>query len=588
MRVLKGEISMSEVAELEGFDAELEKLREHWDAPGIACVALKDNEIVYQHAVGLRDIGRNLPMTPQTVQPIGSVSKSFTSTAVALLVDDGKLEWDTPVHDQFPKFRLKDPIASAKTTLIDMLSHRTGLPRHDIVWLNDEFTYKQVFEHLPHLDLSRDFRTKFQYCNLMFIAAAALVEEVSGEDYNKFLKRRIFRPLKINAKTSLADFLKCDDYTKGYHEIEGVRTEVEYDEFTMTEAVAATGAGGITAGTADLAQWLRFHLNKGDANGKQLLSAENLKRTHTPAVIGGYSAIDQLIPGQKWIKGGAYALGWQTDVYRGFSRVRHGGNTDGSTAQLYFLPDEGVGVGVMVNEYGAMLAGVVAKMILDRLLNLDPADWSALLKPHFDQFRKAAKEAKQVEEELKISDTSPTHPLEDYVGGYHNPGYGVFKIVLKNDSVILKYGTQQFPLSHYHYDTFQYNFERYDFRDKLTFYTEEGGDVEAFSIRIETEIPPIRFTRLPDEHLTDPEFLNKLIGKYEYYGREVELVLKDNALLFTIPGAPPIELVPMRGMRFRPKTSSSTTITFQQDEKGEINRFLMSEFGVTVPGKRIK
>jgi CubicO group peptidase (beta-lactamase class C family) len=174
---------MTEATELYGFDKELERLREHWDAPGIACVALKDNEIVYAYAVGLRDIGKNLPMTPQTIQPIGSCSKSFTSTAVALLVEDGKLEWDTPVHKMFPKFELKDPIASAKTTLIDMLSHRTGLPRHDLVWFNDEFTYNQIFEYLPYLDPSRDFRTTFQYCNLMYIATAALVEEISGMKY---------------------------------------------------------------------------------------------------------------------------------------------------------------------------------------------------------------------------------------------------------------------------------------------------------------------------------------------------------------------------------------------------------------------
>lgn len=580
---------MTEAVELEGFDNEIQRLRDHWDAPGAACVALKDNEIVYAHAVGLRDITNKLPMTPQTIQPIGSCSKSFTSTAVALLVEDGKLEWDTPVHKMFPKFELKDPIASAKTNLVDMLSHRTGLPRHDMVWINDEFTYDQIFEYLPHLDFSRDFRTTFQYCNLMYIAAAALVEEISGMNFRDFMKKRIFNPLKLSVVTTLPEMLKAKDHTKGYYDVEGVRTEVKYDAISEAEAIAATGAGSICSGTADLAKWLKFHLNKGEVDGKQLLSSSNLTRTHTPVILGGYSAIDQVIPDQKWIKQGAYALGWQTDVYRGFSRALHGGATEGSSTQLYFIPDEGIGVGVMVNEYGTSLAGVIANMVLDRLLNLEPVDWSWYLKPNFDARKKAYRESTKKQDELKVSDTKSSHPLTDYAGIYHHPGYGMLDVYFEGGEFQIKYGTQRFPLIHYHYDTFQINFERYGFRDILTFHTDSSGDIESLTIRIEIQVPPVKFTRLPDEHMSDPKFLNRLAGKYEYYGQPVELLIKDeNRLLLQITGASPMELVPIRGMRFRPKVSSSTTFTFQEDENGDIYGFMVSEFGTTVPGIRIK
>ncbi|MHA1930637.1 MAG: serine hydrolase [Candidatus Thorarchaeota archaeon] len=155
---------MSKIKELENFDSYLEEICGYWDAPGIACIALKNNEVVYSGATGLRDIKNNLPMTTKTVQPIGSCAKAFTSTAIAMLVEDGKLAWDLPLHKIFPKFEMKDSIASHKATLIDMLSHRTGLPRHDMLWaLNSEFTYDKIFDYLPHLDSSRDFRTTFQY-----------------------------------------------------------------------------------------------------------------------------------------------------------------------------------------------------------------------------------------------------------------------------------------------------------------------------------------------------------------------------------------------------------------------------------------
>lgn len=580
---------MTDSAELDGFDAELEKLRAHWDAPGLACVALKDNVIVYSHAVGLRDIGRELPITTKTMQPIGSCSKSFTSMAIALLVDDGKLEWETPVHDMFPKFALKDPVASAKTTLIDMLSHRTGLPRHDFVWLNDEFTYDQIFQYLPHLDLSRDFRTTFQYCNLMYIAAAALVEEISGQKYREFVKERIFKPLGIHASMTLPEMLANEDHTKGYHDSPDGRVEVEYDAISEAACIAATGAGSIIAGTADLANWLKFHLNDGNTDGKQILSSDNLKRTHAPVVFRDMEGLDQLVPNQKWIKQGAYALGWQTDLYRGFSRLLHGGATEGASTVLYAIPDEGVGVGVMVNEYATSLPGVVGKILLDRLLGLEPVDWSGILKPGFDAMRKVFRESKEKEQELRIADTAPTHPLEEYVGDYQNPGYGVFGIVLDKDELKMKYGTQKFPLIHYHYDSFQYDSKKYEFRDTLTFYTEASGDVESFRIRLEMQVPPIKFSRLPDERLRDPAFLSKIVGEYEYYGRTVELLLKgEDTLVFAMPGAPAMELEPVRGTRFRPKSSSSMTISFDEEDDGEISGFMVSEFGAAIPGKRIK
>ncbi|TFG95893.1 serine hydrolase [Candidatus Thorarchaeota archaeon] len=583
------EIVLTDISELNGFDDELEKLRVHWDAPGISCVALKDNEIIYSHAVGLRDIGKNLPMTPHTIQPIGSCSKSFTSTAVAMLVEDGKLDWDTPVHKMFPKFELKDPTASAKTTLVDMLSHRTGLPRHDAVWMDGEFTYDQIFDYLPHLDFSRDFRTTFQYNNLMYIAAAAIVEEISGVNFRKFVSKRIFKPLKINANMFLQDMLKDKDHTKGYLYLNAERSEVKYDAIAHAEDIAVTGAGTINAGTADIAEWLKFHLNIGTVDGKQLLSPENIKRTHTPVVIGGYSRLDEWVPGQKWIKQSAYALGWHTEIYRGFTRVSHSGHTEGSSTKIYFLPGEGIGVGVMVNEYGNPLTDVIGKIILDKLLKLEPVDWSKIIKPSYDEFLKVIQQTKEKEADLRIADTKPAHLVENYCGNYHNPGYGTFAIISEEGELRAMLGSLKFRLTHYHYDTFQYHYDRQDFRDTLTFYTESSGDIESFTIRLEMQVPPIRFIRLPDEHMSDPEFLGKIVGKYEYYGRPAELVVKgENTLVFMMAGLPPMELIPIRGMRFKPKHSSSKTFTFQEDTNGEIAGFLVSEFGNVIPAKRIK
>lgn len=566
----------------------LENLRTQWDVPAISCIAISDNRIVYKGSVGLRDIESKLPMTTKTLQPIGSTTKAFTSTAIAMLVNDGLLEWDTPLQKRYPRFMLKDSVISSKITLVDMLSHRTGLPRHDFVWMDDEFTYDQIFDRLPHLDFTTDLRTSFQYCNLMYITAAALVEEISGEKYKSFLSKRIFKPLKMNAKTSMKAMMECEDYARGYLRISDKKRLVKYDESYEAQYQAATGAGEINASISDVCAWLKFHLNKGSINGKKLLDSESVTKMHTPVIPGGYESIDQWIPDQKWVKQGAYALGWHTDVYRGYSRVRHGGNTDGSSTEMCFLPEYGIGVSAIVNEYGCPLPDAVVNTVLDQLLGLDPIDWSALLKPQFDAMRKAFDQTSVHSEALKIPDTKPSRSLDEYLGNYFHPGYGAHSIIRNENSLKLRIGTQILELTHYHYDTFQVYFERFDARELLTFHSESSGDIESFTIRIEARLPPIRFIRLPDEHLSDPDFLKKMEGRYEFFGREVEISLRENVLLFKMPGTSVIELEPVHGMRFRQKGSDVMSITFDSEENGVISGFKVSQLANVIPGKRIK
>ena len=225
------------------WDIHLKDTLELWKAPGLAAVVLKDNKVVYSRGFGYRDIENKSEMTKDTIHPIGSCTKSFTSTAIAMLVDEGKLEWNSPVQEFIPRFRLKDPIASSHVTIVDMLSHRTGLPRHDLVWINDEFTYEQILDKLPHLDPSADIRMKFQYCNLMYLAASVIIEELSGMSYNDFITRRIFKPLGMkNSNFSITEMQKTPNYAKPY------KIDYKKEEFHITQCDfvvndAATGAG---------------------------------------------------------------------------------------------------------------------------------------------------------------------------------------------------------------------------------------------------------------------------------------------------------------------------------------------------------
>ncbi|MHA2004886.1 MAG: serine hydrolase domain-containing protein, partial [Candidatus Thorarchaeota archaeon] len=308
------------------WDMHLKETLDLWSAPGLAAVVLKDNEVVYSKGFGYRDIESKIPMTKDTIHPIASCTKSFTSTAIAMLVDEGKLEWNTPIQEFIPRFRLKDSVASSHVTIVDMLSHRTGLPRHDLVWIDAEFTYDQILERLPHLDPSADIRLKFQYCNLMYLAASVIIEELSGMSYNEFVAKRIFKPLRMkNSNFSVTDMQKTPNYAKPY-KIDYQKEEFDIIECDFVVNDAATGAGCINASIDDMGKWLAFHLNNGKVGAKQLVSPVNLRMTHNPVIIDSAEGqLSMYVPNQKWFRMQTLALGWGVQMYRGYRQVTHSG-----------------------------------------------------------------------------------------------------------------------------------------------------------------------------------------------------------------------------------------------------------------------
>jgi CubicO group peptidase (beta-lactamase class C family) len=576
---------MSDTEELTGLDTFLEDALNQWKTPGTAVVILKNREIIYTKGFGYRDMGNSCRMTPHTIHPIASCTKAFTSTACAMLVDEGVLEWDTPIRKFIPKFSLKDSFASAKITLIDMLSHRTGLPRHDFVWLHSDFTYDQVLDRLPFLKLSKDLRTTFQYNNLMYLAASVIIEEISGVKYNQFIADRILKPLGMShANFSLTDMQKAPDFAKPYRER---NNELEELEFINNDV--ASGAGCINASIEDMGKWLQFHLNKGKVGDNQIVSSDNLKKTHDPVIIiSPGSGLDFWVPDQKWIQLQTYGLGWGGEIYRGTREICHEGGIDGSTSRMSFLPDEGIGVGVIVNKSDSFMPSMVTYSILDRLVGLDAVDWNGLLKKIDDKSAKTVMESQAKSQELQVLNTNPTHALKDYAGKYYHPGYGVIEVFCDKGVLKAALGNSICPLDHFHFDTFQFFFERFSWRDLLTFQTDPGGEVVGFTVKLEAHVAPVLFDRLPDEYMRDKEFLKAFVGKYELEGAVVEVALKENILTFALPGQPPSELVPVRGLRFKLKDSEAAIITFKQDSSKTVSEFLFSQFGAVISAKRIE
>src|SRR6185436_15542982 len=198
---------------LAGFGEWLDAARAAWDVPGCAVAIVSGGETIWVKGSGLRDVDAKQPVTPDTLFAIGSCTKAFTTFVLATLVDEGKLAWDTPVRDYVPEFRMHDPIASERMTPRDLVTHRSGLPRHDALWYNATIDRAAMVHRLPYLPESKDFRTDFQYNNLMFLTAGYLAERVGGKTWEELVRARVFAPLGMQRSNfSVRDSQKDSDF----------------------------------------------------------------------------------------------------------------------------------------------------------------------------------------------------------------------------------------------------------------------------------------------------------------------------------------------------------------------------------------
>src|SRR5262245_44278380 len=352
---------------LDGFDAFMTKAMADFKVPGAAVVVVKDGKIILIKSYGYRDAAKKLPITGKTMFPIASITKSFTVTALGTLVDQGRLEWDKPVREYLPGFRMYDPVATDQLTPRDLVTHRSGLPRHDLLWYSSSLTRDQLVARLRYLEPSKPIRSTFQYNNLMFVTAGYLAGQVAGTSWEELVQRQILAPLGMNTtRFSSQDARKSPDHALPYRK--NRKTDVVSEiEFSRWGDVGPAGA--MNSCIDDMARYLLLHVNKGTVEGKQLLGKNNADQMQSPQMVIQHSP---LFPEQSEA---AYGMGFLIETYRGHKHVSHGGNLDGFSLQLSFLPNDGIGVVVLTNLDGTFLRDLVPYAVYDRLLGLDNIDW---------------------------------------------------------------------------------------------------------------------------------------------------------------------------------------------------------------------
>jgi CubicO group peptidase (beta-lactamase class C family) len=569
--------SIDVTQKLDGFDAYMAKTLKDWNAPGVGVGIVVNDKLVFAKGYGYRDYEKKLPYTSATMSPIASNTKLFTAIAAGMLVEEGKLSWDRPVRDSVPAIRFYNDQLNNTVTLRDMLSHRTGITRHDTIWYKSDFTRKQLFEKLVYLEPQEPMRQTFLYNNLMFAAVGYLIELQSGKTWEEFVKERILVPLKMNSTSySIADMLKRPEFGVGFTER---RDSFEIYRIPYYEDISGVApCGAIVSNIEDISHWLIALMNQGKYDGRQVLPPEVLKATLQPAIALPNTALETR--GWSEILNAAYGMGRETASYRGHLITFHGGDLPGFHTQISFMPQDHIGVIVFeIGNHSQPLYNIVSYNLYERLLGMDQTPWSDRQLAIRLKNKKAETEARTKAGEGQVSGTKPSHNLADYAGVYENPAYGAMTIGLKDNQLQFDFHKMRFPMSHFHYDRFDTPDDEQDGKWSVNFRTDPQGDIDQAVMSLD-EAEAV-FVHKPDT--IDPKLLSQFPGSYETPGGvKVQVALSaDGKLSLALPGQPVIPLSQVKGLAFRTPQFSDMTLEFvvqegkvtglkQKDPSGEL------------------
>jgi CubicO group peptidase (beta-lactamase class C family) len=433
----------------DALDALVQAAMTAWQVPGASVGVVRDDQVIYLKGFGVREAGREGAVTPDTLFAVGSTTKAFTTTAMGMLVDDGKMAWDDPVRKHLQFFRLSDPLASEQVTIRDLVCHRTGLSRHDQLWYGSPWGREEIIRKLAHIRPTTSFRSRWEYQNIMYLAAGEAVGRASGGTWEEFVRQRILAPLGMSgANFSTTEAETAPDHASPHREKE---KRIEVIPWRNLDNVAP--AGSINAGARDMCKWVRVQLGDGVFEGQRLVSAESLAETKTPQVVLRMDEPTRAMNPDTHLM--TYGLGWILQDYRGQLVISHGGGIDGFRAQVALVPDAKLGLVVLSNQGNTQMPEALSNALTDHLLSLPEKDWNAIILQQVEKSRAEGKERRKEQEAKRHPDTKPSRELAAYSGAFEEAAYGTAHVSLENERLVLQWSGYTRPLEHWHYDTFQ-------------------------------------------------------------------------------------------------------------------------------------
>lgn len=536
-----------------GYEAYVNRALGTWKVPGLAVAIVRNDSLIYAKGFGVREIGKPDRVDERTMFAIGSSSKAFTAAGVALLVDERKVRWDDPAGRYLPQLQLHDAYASRELTIRDLLSHRSGLARGELLWYGSTFDRNEILRRVRFQEPSWSFRSQFGYQNVMYLAAGELSARVAGLSWDDLIENRIFAPLGMtSSNTTIRALQGMANVATPHGEINDTMRVLNWRNI---DNIAP--AGSINSNVVEMANWVRLQLNKGKFGGRQIISSaqiEEMQKPHTIVPLEG--AWKLLNPSANFL---LYGMGWFLNDYRGKKVVQHGGNIDGMSALVAMIPEDNFGMVILTNMNGSGLTYVLMNRTFDHHLRAAPRDWSAEMRRSFDALAAQGREAQKRLEAQRVSGTKPSLPLSQYAGTFVDSMYGEAVVSERNGQLHIARGPSwQGTMEHWHFDTFRTDWGSPVLgRSLVTFRLSPAGKADEFQIDLAGA--SITYKRRPamadttaGVRIADAE-LGRYLGRFESKAPPIVVSVErlGDKLQLHVPGQQAYTLVPESTTRFR-------------------------------------
>jgi len=438
------------------FDKYVGVVMKEFEVPGLCVTIVKDGKVILVKGYGVKKLGENSVVDERTLFNIASNTKAFTATALAILVEEGKLAWDAPVIKYLPWFRLADPCVTQELTVKDLLVHRSGLGlgAGDLLWWpTSAYTRREIATRLQFIPLETSFRSMYAYDNVLYLVAGEVIEAVTDTSWEEFVASRLLKPLGMTgSKTRLSEILTNSNVAAPHAKIDG----------SVRPVTAFTGdnsnpAAGVLSNAIDMAKWMIVQLDSGRLSDVSRLFSRNSTRQLWTEVTP--IPISEPPPGLSRLRSNfnGYALGFGVRDYRGRKVVSHTGAMPGYLSRVTMLPEDKLGIAVLTNQESGNAFNAVTYYVIDRYLKAGAFDWVAALKK-LELRADTMTEAEQRSRETARDTTSrPSLPIAKYMGTYRDDWYGDIVMALESGKPTIKFShtpSLTGELAHWQYDTF--------------------------------------------------------------------------------------------------------------------------------------
>ncbi|MBT6144365.1 MAG: serine hydrolase [Gemmatimonadetes bacterium] len=467
---------------LDSFPAYVRRQMRAWKVPGVGLGIVRDGKTLIADGYGLADSRRGVEVTADTPFAICSCSKAFTCLVLAMLAEEGVIDWERPVREYLPDFRMQDAFATERMTPRDLVTHRSGLPRHDDVWFGSSADRQTMLRRLRHLQPTADLRTRYQYQNMMYSAAGYLAGVVTDSSWEAQVQTRILDPLGMSSTTMDIASMEASKIAARPHDSSGKKPR----QITYRNLDAIGPAGSINSTVTDMLRWISLHLGAGHFEGRRVVNAKTMRSLYQPHMPADAFTFDEL-------QQPCYALGWTSLIYRGHRVVSHSGGIDGFRCRTSLLPDDGIGV-VCYTNGTTDLPHQLTWEAIDRTLGLEPLPWASRYRAMNKREQAAGKSRRSKDLRTRVKGTKPSHRLAEYGGVYEHPGYGKVTVVHQRGKLRLSMKGFDVPLKHWHYDVFEYTPPRAE-PVRGSFFGNRDGQIGQLSLPLQEGTDDIVFER---------------------------------------------------------------------------------------------